>query len=209
VLFAALHFALDPLLVALIVFAAIAAIGCAHALANARKEGVKKAKAFYRVAKMCHDAGATHHEKYYLAKATGDLFEAVRQTHELEELSLDTKQCQDILDKCSIKWLEHETLDPQRRQKIVRRIQSLEKHHHGDEVGAIAAAIAKELAGVKEQAIVPTGDGKTVTVPLREVHHHHYEPAAVQPAPVTHVGPAPATATTGHAVPVPPVEKAA
>lgn len=186
-LLAALHFAIDPLLVALVVFAVIAAIGCAHALANARKEGIKKAKAFYRVAKMAHEAGAIHHEKYYLAKATGDIFEAARQTHEMEELSLDTKQCEDILDKCSLKWLKHEALDPRRRQHILRLIQNFESHHHDDEAGALAAAIAKELQGLKETATVPTGDGKTVTVPLREVHHHHYEPA---PAPAPTTGPA-------------------
>lgn len=182
-MFAAVHFAVDPLLVALIFFAVIAAIGCAHALANARKEGIKKAKAFYRVATMAREAGATHHEKYYLAKATGDVFEAAHQTRELEELALNPKECQDILDRCSLKWLEHEAIDPVRRRKLIREIESLERHHHGDEVGALEATIAKILKGVKETASVPDGSGGTTTVPVKEVHHYHNSPPP--PAPTT------------------------
>lgn len=212
-MFAAVNFSFDPLLVALVIFAVIAALGTAHFLANQKKEDIRKRKADYAIAGMAKEGGAEHFEKYFAARASGDLFGALHQREELEKIAGSPEEVRRRADKVAVKWLEHESLDPKGRQHILHILKQHERLHHGDEVSAIDAAAIKILDSIKQTTTV---DGKTV--PTHVVEKHYYAPPgdAPKPEPVKTEEPKPATATHGPvtvnvhpAPPIPPTTSAA
>lgn len=197
-LFAAFEFSPLYFLVGLVVvLAVVAGIGLGHAAAGAKRENIRKKEVDGRLSVYFEKSRLPHIARYFRCLEHGDEIGAMHEKKRIAEIAMNDKEIERIFDHASESWLENRIGDPDARAKIVRDIEFMEKRHHGTELGAIDAAVLKIVKGVKETATVPTGDGGTVTVPVREVHHHYHgepKPSPAAPKPATeHAGPVSAT----------------
>lgn len=187
------------LLLIVLILAIVSGLGAGHFFANKKRDAIREREAHFEIAKMAHDADAPHLEKLFKADATGSLFDKIHAKRELYKIALNPELARKLATNSAEHWLAHEGATPEGRKEIEGNLRAIIREHHGDSLGTFAAQVLKMLQGVKDETIVPTADGKTVTVPTHVIERHYYgAPSAENKDPAKPAEAAPATTSTSH-----------
>ncbi len=220
----ALHANVDVWKIVLFVCAGIAGLGIAYFLSVRQDKAVARRKREYDVARMSKEVGADLHAEYFADRASGDVFGALGALEKMAKLVDNPTELNKKLTTIAENWLERAAQDPKQREALIRDLEHRAKKHGGDATGTVEAQLAKLLAGLKDETVVPTLDGKTVTVPTHdgkhvpthtEVHHHYHgtpgdaaaksevTPTGAPPAPPAGYSTAPAASSAAPHAPAP------